>query len=325
MAAGDDRQVGVERLLFLRSLATTRPDGPEGAQLAAAMRDVHFRRGQQLFAIGDPSGDIYFLVKGSVRMAAPDTTPWDFEAPAVVGALDSFAGRPRTRRGVATSDTHALVLAHTDWLAVLEEHFDFARESVLRLSGALWRLRLGVPGDGGYPPPPEARAPLATGLGLLEKTLALREMPLFRGAGVQATLRLVELAEEIELRAGDTLCGEGDPCEVIDIVTSGLVAVACSDPAIRAAFGPGALVGGAGPIGVDRFPFTAHAPEGAVVLRLRKDDVLDVMEDHFELTRAILLTINAEREEIMRKHGAGSDNALRGAPQYAPRPARRAT
>src|SRR5260221_7029041 len=112
--AGEERPVGVERLLFLRSLATARMDGPEAIQMAGAMRDVFFRRGQELFAIGEPSGDVFFLVKGSVQMTAPGAPPWDFDAPAIVGAFDSFAERPRARRGVATSDLHALALAHTD-------------------------------------------------------------------------------------------------------------------------------------------------------------------------------------------------------------------
>jgi CRP-like cAMP-binding protein len=312
MAAPDPRQLGVERLLFLRSLATVRADGPEAVQIAAAMRDVHFRRGEVLFTIGEPAGEIFFLVKGSVRMTAPEAVPWDFEAPAIVGALDAFAGRPRTRRGEATTDTHALALTHTDWLAVLEENFDFARESVLRLSAALWTMRLGIPGDGGFPAPAASTGPLASGLDLVGKALALRALPLYATAGVQASLRLAELSEEIALPPGGTLFGEGDPGEAVYVVTSGLVTIEHSAPRLVAAFGPGALVGGAAVIGAARHAFTARAPEGAVVLRLRKDDVLDVMEDHFALTRALLLQINAEREVLMRAHGAGNDRILRG-------------
>jgi len=37
--------------------------------------------------------------------------------------------------------------------------------------------------------------------------------------------------------------------------------------------------------------------------RLRKDDLFDVMEDHFELTRALLGEINAEQGELMARHG----------------------
>lgn len=328
MAADDDRQVGVERLLFLRSLPMSRPNGPEAIQIAAAMRDVHFRRGQRIFSIGEKSGDVFFLVKGSVRMVAPGMTPWEFEAPAVVGALDSFAGRPRTRDGIATAEVHALALKHTDWLAVLEEHFDFARESMLRLAAALTQMRVAVPGNAGFPPvaddgPPTT--PLSTGLGLLDKTMALRAQPVFKGAGVQATLRLVELCTEIDLLPGGELFHEGALSEAVYAIVSGVVDIERATPPLRASFRPGSLVAGAAALGAVRHGFTARAPHGAVVLALRKDDIFDVMEDHFEVTRSIIGAINQEREEIMSLHGSAEDRALAGdtsAPRTAPAEAR---
>ncbi len=303
MAHEDDPRLGVERLLFLRSLAASRPGGPEAAQLAAAMRDVYFDRGQRLFAAGEPSGDIFFVVRGAVRMEAPGEAPWDFEAPAVVGALDSFAGVRHTRTGVAARATHALALSHEDWLAVLEDSSDFTRDFVLRRSAALLRMHLGLAGDGGYgaAAPPAAR--LATRLGLLDRTLALQELPVFRAAGVQATLRLAELATEIDLEPGETLFGEGDEASAVDVVAGGVIAVERVAPPLRAAFGRGSLVGGAAAVGALRQAFTARAVEGAVVLRVRKDDVFDVMEDHFELSRALLGEINAEQRALMARHG----------------------
>jgi CRP-like cAMP-binding protein len=302
----DDQKPGVERLLFLRSLAMVRPEGPEAQQIAAAMRDVYFRRAAQLFGVGDPSGDVFFLVKGSVRMAPPPGTvapPWDFEAPAIVGALDSFLGRPRTRSAVATSETHALALAAADWLAVMEDNADFARESMLRLSGMLLRMHLEIEGDGGYAPPSATGAAIATGLGFLEKTIALREVPPLRAAGVQVVVRLVELATEIDLGPGDALFREGEACDAVDVVASGVIEIERSAPPLGAAFGPGALVGGAGALGLVRYPFGARARDGAAVIRLRRDDVLDMMEDHFELTRALMSAVNAERGELMGRHG----------------------
>ena len=66
-------------------------------------------------------------------------------------------------------------------------------------------------------------------------------------------------------------------------------------------------MGGAATIATPQAPFTARAAEASLVLRLRKDDVLDVMEDHFELTRAIIASVNAERSELMARHGTFDD------------------
>lgn len=315
MSADDDRRLGVERLLFLRSLTNARPSGPEAVQIAGAMRDLYFKRDQRLFAIGDPAIDVFFIVKGSVRLTAPDAAPWDFEAPAVIGAIDAFAGRPRTRRAVATADTHALALAHTDWLAVLEEHFDFARESVLRLADGLGRMRLGLAGDGGHPGPSEPAGPRAAGLGLYEKTVALRRLPVLRAAGVQVTMRLAALAEERALAPGEALFREGDAGETLDAVAGGRIAIERATPPLRAAFGAGSLVGGLASLAAPRAAFDARAAETSLVLRLRKDDVFDVMEDHFELTRSILASVNEERSALMARHGTLDGGA---APEAAP-------
>jgi CRP-like cAMP-binding protein len=302
MAAGDERPVGIERLLFLRSLSMGAGEGPEVLQVAGAMREVFFERAQEIFAIGDPAGDIFFLVRGSVRMTAPGAPPWDFDAPAIVGVFDAFAGRPRSRRAVATSDLHALSLAYADWLAVLEENHELACEAVLRVAAMLRRTRLGIAGDGGHDPPAPA-GPAAAGLGSFARTRALRRLPILRDASVEVTLRLAELAQEIDLAPGEVLFREGDPGETLSAVASGLVAVERADPPLRAVFGPGALVGGAAAVGLGPHPFTARAELPTVVLRLHRDDVLDLMEDHFDLTRGLLSAIGAEREELMRRYG----------------------
>src|SRR5260370_19310301 len=107
MPAESERAFSVERLLFLRSLPIAKPNSVAAQQIAASMRDVYFRRGERLFSLGEPADHIYFLVAGSARMSAPEAKDWDFDAPAVIGALDAFVQRPRTRDAIATTDTHA--------------------------------------------------------------------------------------------------------------------------------------------------------------------------------------------------------------------------
>jgi CRP-like cAMP-binding protein len=186
---------------------------------------------------------------------------------------------------------------------VLEEHPDFARESALGLAASLGHVRLGVPGDGGYATLTAAEGEATPGLDRIGKTLALRRLALFRDAGVEATLRLAQMAEEIALGAGDALFHEGEASDALHVVAGGVIEASRAAPPLAAAFGAGALVGGAAAMGLDAHPFTARARQAAVVLRLRRDDVLDVMEDHFALTRSLLGAINREREEVMTRHG----------------------
>ena len=71
-------------------------------------------------------------------------------------------------------------------------------------------------------------------------------------------------------------------------------------PELRAQFGPGALVGGLALVGTRVADFTIAAESAAVVLRMQDDDWFDVVDDHFDLARAVFAHMAGEREQLMR-------------------------
>jgi CRP-like cAMP-binding protein len=83
------------------------------------------------------------------------------------------------------------------------------------------------------------------------------------------------------------------------VVARGVVELERDAPEFSARFGPRSIVGGIAAFGEDLRSAKFRALTPALLLRIRDEDVIDVMEDHFDLTRALLRHSNLERERLM--------------------------
>jgi CRP-like cAMP-binding protein len=292
-------QFTIERELFLRSMSLTLPQSGVALQLARAMRDASFRAGETIYRAGDFARLIHFVTVGEVELSAENAEPWRLKAPAVIGVVDVNLRRPYSRTATAITDVRALVLREDDWIDAFEEHFEFARASMVNAAGNLQKLHLATSPGGGFaePPAPSNEEPHA--LNLQERTLALRGVAIFQTAGIQALALLATGATERALVAGERLFTRGDPSTALLVVARGTIRIEREDPVIRARFGPGSLVGGGASISFLTQPYTAEAESSAVVLELHREDVIDALEDHVEMIHSTLAGLAMEREQVL--------------------------
>jgi CRP-like cAMP-binding protein len=293
--------IAIEHELFLRSLSGVKLNSGAAQQLARAMRDVSFPAGGTIYRAGDFTRLIHFVTHGEVELSAVNADPWRLHAPAVIGLLDVNQRRPSSRTATAITDVRALVLREDDWFEVLEEHFEFALESMTRGAGNLHKLHLATAPGGGFPEPPPQSDEEPHVLNLQERTLALRGVSIFRTAGIQALALLATGATERALAAGERLFTRDDPANALLVVARGTIRIEREDPVILARFGPGSLVGGGASISFTMQPYTAVAEASAVVLELHREDVIDAIEDHAEMIHSTHAGIGAEREQIMNE------------------------
>jgi CRP-like cAMP-binding protein len=87
------------------------------------------------------------------------------------------------------------------------------------------------------------------------------------------------------------------------IVSSGRVEYERTDVPVCARFAPGTIVAGVSGIG-DPADSRVRALVPSVLLRLRVEDLFDVMEDHFDLVRSMLAHGSSERERLMAVRAA---------------------
>lgn len=294
------RQITIERELFLRGLSGAGTQGHAAPQLARSMSDAAFRAGETIYRAGDFSRVIHFITRGDVELALPGAEPRRLSAPAVIGVLDVNQRRPYARTATAITEVRALTLHEDDWMEALEDNTEFARGSILRLAADVHRMHLLAAPDGAFPaPPPPAADTDAHALNLQERTLALRAVPCFKSAVVQALALLASGAEERALERGERLFTRGERTDGIVVVARGTIGVEREEPTIRARFGPGAIVGGAGAMSFVTQEYTAEAETPAVLLAIRRDDLVDSLEDHREMIHAMFDGLALEREHLL--------------------------
>jgi CRP-like cAMP-binding protein len=294
-------QIAIERELFLRTMSVARAQSSASQQLAHAMSDVSFRAGETMYRVGDFTRIIHFVTHGELELTAPNGDTWRLKAPAVIGILDVNQRRPFSRTATALTDVRALALREDDWVEALEEHFEFARASMLTVAGDAHRLHLDLSPGGGFPEAPPSNDDEPHALNLQERTLALRAVPCFAIAAVQALAMMAVGAFERALSRGERLFALGDRAASIFVVAHGTIHIEREDPTIRARFGPGSIVGGGAALSFVTQPYTAEAETPAVVLEIRREDLVDVIEDQVDMIRAIFAGLGSEREYIMNE------------------------
>lgn len=113
----------------------------------------------------------------------------------------------------------------------------------------------------------------------LEKALALRSAPMFAPLGADELLPIAALAGEVVLRPGATLFEAGEPGDALYVVVAGAVEVRRGEQAV-ATLGPGECVGELAALDWEPRSATVVAREATELVRLDRDDLLDLLADH---------------------------------------------
>jgi CRP-like cAMP-binding protein len=284
----------VERELFLRS--TIGRNLPSARELAELVRELEFAPGAAIFREGDDADAMYFVVRGKVGMSRAGGVQHEFEPGSVIGIFDVEQERPRARSAVALTHVELLALSAEDRLELLEDSFDHTRALIKMTAARLDELaRYG----GQQLEPGTSLAPKADALLLIERVFTLRDTPAFRKASIQALVSLAPLAEEVRLAAGEALFEAGEARGVLYVVVAGCLELGRAEPGER--FGAASLLGGGAAFGEALSRQRAAALTSAVVLRLREEDLYDVMEDHFELARSVMGYLASEHERRLEE------------------------
>jgi CRP-like cAMP-binding protein len=306
--ADTDGSPRVVREIFLAGFMSGMP--PENvawaaARLAKTMEDVHLVAGDVLYRQGEATTSHYFVVYGEMKLEADGVPPWVLGDRSLVGTIDLTLDRPRTRTATATRDTHLLRMPAEDWLDMLEDNFELMLRGVHGLADGVHALRVEIddfgPGKSG---PPAAYVCPATGpIGLIERILILRGVPLFAKGEMQALTNLAEVAHEASFAAGDLLFEPGEACDSMFVVVSGEVMASHARATHPDKHGPGMLVAGSAAASSKDLGIEARATMATRALRILREDYFDVMEEHFTLARSSMKALAAEREILVNAKG----------------------
>lgn len=304
MPADAPAAMRVEQELFVRALLPAQPPTRVVGQLAAAMRDVVVSAEEVLFAPGAPSRTIYLVVGGAMVLEAPGESPWRFESGAMVGVTDAAQGRPHTRTARGAPWAQLLAIEYEEYLDILEDNFGFATalmENRCRMIHAQARNlrpdevfaeedREGVAAVG---------RPTSLELSEVDRLLVLREVRAFRTAPAQPLATLARNAFTVRANPGEPVFHAGDAADALFVVAAGRVIV--QDARVELEFGPGSVLCSAYGLACAPRGYHAVACTPASLVVVTREDLYDVMEDHFGLARCLFAWLARENERTRQR------------------------
>jgi CRP/FNR family cyclic AMP-dependent transcriptional regulator len=124
-------------------------------------------------------------------------------------------------------------------------------------------------------------------LATIEKVLLLQGVEIFRDTETENLARIAAIAREVRFEEGVTIFKEGEPGDAFYIVVEGAVSMRKGSQEVllvkdKEPFGWGGLL-------EDRSrPLTAVALTGTSTLKIEREDLFDLLADHFDIVRGIL-------------------------------------
>lgn len=284
----------VERELFLRAMIGR--NLPAARELARQLRAFSLEPGAFLYRAGDVAEEVYFVVSGSIGLSRPGGPEREFGPGSMLGIFDVEHERPRVRSARALDKVQLLGLSAEDRLELLEDSFEHTRAVIARMASRLDEL--GRYDGQSSLDPARTLAPRDEPLPLIERVFTLRDTPVFRHATIQALVRLAPSADELRLAPGEVLFQPGDARGVLFVVAAGCLELTRADGG-QERYASASLLGGGAALCAALVRQSARSLSPAVVLRIREEDLHDVMEDHFELARSIMRYLSTEHEEAL--------------------------
>lgn len=120
----------------------------------------------------------------------------------------------------------------------------------------------------------------------LEKALSLRAAPLFASLSAEALLPVAALCQQVDLVIGQVLFEAGEVGDALFVVVSGSVRVMRGNQQV-ARLGPGECVGEMGALDLEPRSATVVAVEPTRLIRLERNDLMDLLTDYPELMRSL--------------------------------------
>ncbi len=250
--------------------------------LAYEAQEVLIPRGSQLIRRGEPVAAMYLIVDGFVDIG----TELAVGPGGVVGFLDVLASAPAPVGAVAESDVVAFRVETDALRAVCEQNFavlsallGYVTDRVLDQRHALMRSIVG-----------RSARPMSTDrpLDRVARIVALHRSPAFPSHNMDALAELAGHLDEVRMVAGDELWQPGDDADGFYLLCSGGVRLGGGPWQAGDQLGPGSVPGIVATLAGRRYEYEAVASEPTLMLHVRTEPFLDVIEDHFEMAFGML-------------------------------------
>ena len=251
-------------------------------ELGHEAQQVVIPGGRSLVRRGERAEAIHVVLDGLVEIG-PDLVVGPGGA---VGLLEVLAGVPAPVGAVAATDVIALRIdadalrrACESTFPVLSALLAHVADRVLDERHPLLRS---IVGRGARPMPPDRP------LDRVGRIVALHRSPVFPSSSMDALAELAALLEERRLERGDSLWQAGQVPFGFYLIAHGDVHLGGGPWRAGDHLGPGSAPGLMATLSGRPYEYEAMASEPSVLLHVRAEPFMDVLEDHFEMAFEML-------------------------------------
>ncbi len=312
----------IERELDLRSEMPFASSKAQLHQLLAIARHVDFHAGDKLFQRGAPIEAVYMLTHGVVEIVLDGSPSWRVVGPGAVGFLDFMMTRSHTRTAIARGDVRALEIDAADYREYMQDNVDIGQQMLAKLSSDLFDDML----ESADPTAMLSRAPVLPAIAhgedptLVERLLLLQRVPAFARATVQTLANLAQNARIARYPAGQVIELAGVRCDALSILIRGEVELVTPGSTLVARRGPVDLVCDVAELATSPRQLTARAVHDSLVLRIDFEELLDRIDEHFELAQSLFAYVARQREGLNDAAAAARATAGDDGAGPSPRP-----
>jgi CRP-like cAMP-binding protein len=224
---------------------------------------------------------------------------WRVDDRGAVGLIDFAIGRAHTRTAVAARPSQLLELDAADYRDYLEDNYEVGQRMLSQMSGSLVAAMIASPDLARFfarSTDHERRWVAEVEIPLVERLIIFSRMPAFLGTSMQALANLAQSAIERRFSAGDVIATAGTDPGTVSLLVEGTVELELPNGPIRRSgrdfvahleelsFGPRLI--------------TATCATDSIVLQLDRDDLIDRIEEHFDLAMTLLAFAATEQERV---------------------------
>jgi CRP-like cAMP-binding protein len=282
------------------------------SHLLSIARPLDVDAGHVLYERSSPATTVFQLMSGEIAMKAPDLPSWRVQAGGTSGFVDLMLGRDHARAAVTTTPSRLLEVDAADYRDYLEDNFAVSHRIMSWLSGELVAdtvTRPEAPTLLATHATPKTRSFAKVEIPAVERLMMMSRMSALRGASTQGIANLAQSATEARFGPGEIIAAAGSSPTMVSFLVEGQVELEL-------------------PTGV-RVPragrdFLAHVEELAatprlntvtavspvIVLQIDREELLDRLEEHFDLLMAVFGGI-ARQQEKLNDVAAASGIAVR--------------
>jgi CRP-like cAMP-binding protein len=267
--------------------------------LLSIARLVDVDIGQVLYTRAEPVTTLFQLVAGEVELKAPDAPTWRVADRGAVGLIDFAVGRSHARTAVAIAPTQLLELDAADYRDYLEDNYEVGHRILSKLSGRLIADMIASPDparflarDGDH----ERQSFADVEIPLVERLIILSRMPPFLGTSMQALANLAQSATERRFTAGEVIASAGTDPEVVSLLVDGTVELQVPNGRVRRRGRD--FVACLEELAIGPRLATATCATDAIVLQVERDDLIDRIEEHFDLAMTLFAFVATQQEHF---------------------------